>query len=333
MKKSRKSHTPALGIPYPKEGGYFVLARALFTDEEILKGDELLAWIWLIQRAAYRPWKFKHKQSVIEVQRGEVVASVRYLEQAWGWKKTKVASFLKFLTSENVGRLSVQRETAAGTVYLLVKYADYQIAPEGYTSAVRTPNRTAEGQRKDKKNTVKETVTSKINRHVPQGGTSLELPLDLVEAAPSAMPAAPAAQRAPVELKDTEWRQDADFVSLTQGDKGYPKRDGSQGWPDAYRAYKAARRAGTTLEAIASAVAKYRAECFRENGRGEAKFGTDKVKQAATFFSPRTLPEYLPEAEIKTPLVLSPAVNAILSSVPKVADPDNIWDELHLKTA
>jgi hypothetical protein len=333
MKKSRKSHTPALGIPYPKEGGFFVLARALFTDDEILKGPELLAWIWLISKAAYKPWTFKHKQSLVKIERGEVVVSVRYLEQAWGWSKSRCAAFLKFLSSPEVGRLSVQRETAAGTVYLLVKYAEYQLTPEGCRVDAGTPDGTALGQRSDKKKAGKELVPSKQNRHVPQGGTSLELPLDLVEAAPSAMPAAPAAQRAPVELKDTEWRQDADFVSLTQGDKGYPKRDGSQGWPDAYRAYKAARRAGTTLEAIASAVAKYRAECFRENGRGEAKFGTDKVKQAATFFSPRTLPEYLPEAEIKTPLVLSPAVNAILSSVPKVADPDNIWDELHLKTA
>jgi hypothetical protein len=170
MKKTKKS-TP-LAIPYPKDGGFFILARAVFTDDELLKGTELLAWIWLISKAAYKPWKFKYKQSVIEIQRGEVVVSARYLAEALGWGKSAAGAFLKFLSSPEVGRLSVQRETPAGTVYLLVKYADYQLAPEGTKADTRTASRTVPGQTADKKKKVEETVTSK--NHSAAGATAQE---------------------------------------------------------------------------------------------------------------------------------------------------------------
>jgi hypothetical protein len=320
---------------YPKPGGYVLVARDVFSDDELLDDNapytRRLAWLWLIAHASYKPRTISWGSIHVKLDRGDILASLRTLGKQWRWTPNRVNRFLDLLVKTE--RLVEHIVTEAGTVYRIVKYDTYQSPQDTSATDSGTAVNTATVQRRHKKNAGKSTGTSKKNRPVPQGGTSPEHPLDLTVVVRSAMPAAPAAQKAPAEWKDTEWKQDYDFVALTQGEKGYPTRLGSQGWPDAYRGFKAARRAGTTLDAIAFAIAKYRAECFRENSRKEVKFGTERVKMASTFFSPRTLPEYLPDTGPVLSIVPSSAVAAILSSVPKAVDPDDVMGQWHAQHA
>jgi hypothetical protein len=316
---------------YPKPGGYVLVARDVFSDDELLDDNapytRRLAWLWLIAHASYKPRTISWGSIHVKLDRGDILASLRTLGKQWRWTPNRVNRFLDLLVKTE--RLVEHIVTEAGTVYRIVKYDTYQSPQDTSATDSGTAVNTATVQRRHKKNAGKSTGTSKKNRPVPQGGTSPEHPLDLTVVR-SAKPAAPAAQKAPAEWKDTEWKQDADFYPLTQA---YPKRLGSQGWAEAYRHFKAALRAGTTLEAIALAVAKYRAECFVENDRREVKFGTERVKQAATFFSPRTLPEYLPETGPVLSIIPSRSVAEMLSSVPRVAHPDDVMAQWHAQHA
>ena len=61
----------------------------------------------------------------------------------------------------------------------------------------------------------------------------------------------------------------------------YPKRDGDQRWQKAFGHFRAARRKGEPLDSILDGLRRYAAWCERKG-----LVGTDKVKQAATFFGP-----------------------------------------------
>ncbi len=73
-------------------------------------------------------------------------------------------------------------------------------------------------------------------------------------------------------------KPDHDAVEFDQVKAIYPRRDGDQRWRQALGHYRAARKAGESIEVIMAGVQRYRAWCERKS-----LIGTDKVKQAATF--------------------------------------------------
>jgi len=70
---------------------------------------------------------------------------------------------------------------------------------------------------------------------------------------------------------------DEEFETLIKPE--YPRRDGDQRWVEARERYRAARKGGEALEVIVAGVKRYAERCQRKG-----LVGTDKVKQAATFF-------------------------------------------------
>tara|TARA_B100000809_G_scaffold213192_1_gene217428 strand:- start:2486 stop:2863 length:378 start_codon:yes stop_codon:yes gene_type:complete len=60
---------------------------------------------------------------VIEVQRGELPASRRYLEKRWNWGSSKVGGFITDL--EDLGIIN-QRQNKGQTMLRLCKYNDFQ---------------------------------------------------------------------------------------------------------------------------------------------------------------------------------------------------------------
>lgn len=63
------------------------------------------------------------------LRRGEVLASYSVLRRRWGWDRTKVRRFLGELVESET--IAVERTSAAGSVYRIVKYETYQLpAPE-----------------------------------------------------------------------------------------------------------------------------------------------------------------------------------------------------------
>lgn len=112
----------------PEDFGHIKLARKMFQADELwLEKREYSrweAWVDVIQLAAWRAGRFVTQKGVIDLERGEFVASRRHLARRWQWTEKKVRVWLE--NSQNGSRIMAQRETQAGTVYLIVNYHYYQ---------------------------------------------------------------------------------------------------------------------------------------------------------------------------------------------------------------
>jgi hypothetical protein len=122
--------------------GHIKLSRKFFASPEWVGPrvfPEADAWIDLIQMAQWQDRVFHTKRfGTIELKRGEFVGSVRRLAKRWSWSEYAVRAFLGH--AQQITRITAQRITQAGTVYLVVNYDSYQST----TSKSRTANRTAD---------------------------------------------------------------------------------------------------------------------------------------------------------------------------------------------
>lgn len=80
------------------------------------------AWLDLIQLAAYTDHQKIVKASIVKVERGQILTSIRALAERWMWGKNKVAAFLELLESnEMIEKRSGQSET----IITLCNYQTY----------------------------------------------------------------------------------------------------------------------------------------------------------------------------------------------------------------
>jgi hypothetical protein len=133
------------------QSGYIPFPRAFF-DEPTWHEDRTFtkaeAVIDLYQRAAYAPRRQYVDGKLIELQPGQVVASLRYLGEAWGWSKNKVAKFL----DENRDSLSTELRTGITVITISFLSTYYGELPNNGTAKghARDSEGTAKGQQKDK---------------------------------------------------------------------------------------------------------------------------------------------------------------------------------------
>lgn len=136
-----------------KNNGYILQSRKQFDGEDLLWSDgtpydSRSAWTWLIQAAAFKDGTYHTQFAIDELKRGEFIASLRFLADAWKWDKNKCARFLALL--QKAGRITRQRAGHHGTVYLIANYDTYQ-DPSGRGGTLRgTANGTISGQSRDK---------------------------------------------------------------------------------------------------------------------------------------------------------------------------------------
>lgn len=105
--------------------GFIKLNRGIFDNflwNEAREFSKAEAWIDLIQLARFEASTEIINGKAIELQRGEIPASRRYLELRWNWGSTKVSNFLRNLTQMNMIK---QRHVNGQTIVLLVKYVVY----------------------------------------------------------------------------------------------------------------------------------------------------------------------------------------------------------------
>lgn len=101
------------------------IARSIF-DDEAFKDQPLTereAFIWMIMEASWKPRAKRIGNVTVNLDRGQLAASVRFMADAWKWEKSTVDRFLKRLEKRDmIG-------TASGTginVITICKYDDYQ---------------------------------------------------------------------------------------------------------------------------------------------------------------------------------------------------------------
>lgn len=137
-----------------------------FDEETPLSERE--AWLWLIERAAWKPCHRRNaKGERVRIERGQIHISLRALEKAWQWGKNKVARYLERLEDyEMIGTASGQ----SGTVLTILNYDKYQDAEDGRDSQ----DGTASGQSRDTHKEGKEGKEEKGTRK--RARPSFELP-------------------------------------------------------------------------------------------------------------------------------------------------------------
>lgn len=108
-----------------EEQGFIKLSRRFFKNilwKEPRTYSRAEAWLDLIYSARFEASKEIVNNRVIEVRKGEVVASRRFLEKRWKWGSSKVINFLNFLRSE--GMIN-HRQTNGQTIITLCNYEFY----------------------------------------------------------------------------------------------------------------------------------------------------------------------------------------------------------------
>ena len=78
--------------------GLIAIERSIFEHPLFLgREDRLVAWQWLIAEAAWKPEIRRGSFGFVQVQRGQLAASVRSLAKDWRWSKSKADRFLRCL--------------------------------------------------------------------------------------------------------------------------------------------------------------------------------------------------------------------------------------------
>lgn len=98
-----------------------ILQNWLWKDKPFSRGQ---AWVDLLLVVNHEPKKVPFDGGVIEVQKGEMITSIRKLADRWGWSVGKVGRFLNVLEDE---KMLTKKRNANGTVISLVNYGLYQI--------------------------------------------------------------------------------------------------------------------------------------------------------------------------------------------------------------
>lgn len=77
-------------------GGFYRMHRG-WLDHPVLGGEPMCkraAWAWLIEEASWSHRRRDIKGQTVQLDRGQLTASVRFLAEAWGWHRAKVERFL-----------------------------------------------------------------------------------------------------------------------------------------------------------------------------------------------------------------------------------------------
>jgi DNA-binding transcriptional MocR family regulator len=139
--------------------GYFQMARG-WMENEFFSAEPFTdreAWIWIIEQAAWRPGKVRIKGTIIDLQRGDLSFSVRFLAEKWRWSKSRVDRFLKRLAAENMISTRSKNGTTAGhqagqgqSVITICNYEKYQSPKDAQRDSTVPESGTTAGQQRDK---------------------------------------------------------------------------------------------------------------------------------------------------------------------------------------
>jgi hypothetical protein len=146
--------------------GHIKLSRKFFEEDpwwnEKRPRTRAEAWLDVLFLASFRARVHMTADGPIPLDRGQFVASLRYLAKRWGWSVKAVRTWSE--TCQKWARLRAQRETHAGTVYAIVNYDHYQSGGTAEGTAAGTPEGTEGAQLGHSWGTRKKQVSSKAGK-------------------------------------------------------------------------------------------------------------------------------------------------------------------------
>ena len=115
-------------------GGTVNLSRD-FWDDDAFRSEPFTqreAFLWFITEASWKDRTRRFGETVVHLNRGELVASVRFMAKAWKWTPAKVQRFLEKLKSSE--KICLKIDTGL-TVVSVCKYDQYQNKPSSVDTA------------------------------------------------------------------------------------------------------------------------------------------------------------------------------------------------------
>jgi hypothetical protein len=95
-----------------------VFGHGLFDGDEYSRRD---AWLWLVANAAWKDHRVRVGNTMVDIKRGQVVASRSYLAKEWKWGEKKVRLFLDLLVSEGM----IEKGQQEGRLPVVVTICNY----------------------------------------------------------------------------------------------------------------------------------------------------------------------------------------------------------------
>jgi len=131
--------------------GWFRAYRKVFDPAHPLRMRQPLcpiaAWLDVVGMASHEPIVRGVGLEVVELQRGELLASIRFLATRWKWSKSRVERVLDVWRKRSM--LRAKTETPVGTVYVVVSYDTYNPREDGIGDRSGDSRGTAAGQPRD----------------------------------------------------------------------------------------------------------------------------------------------------------------------------------------
>jgi hypothetical protein len=115
-------------------GGTFMVSRGIWDHEEFMPSpfSEREAFLWLISEASWKPRRKRVGKVVVDLDRGQLAHSTRFLADAWDWSHSKVRRFLDRLENRHM----IRRASGTGvSVICVVNYDTYQASAQASDTA------------------------------------------------------------------------------------------------------------------------------------------------------------------------------------------------------
>jgi hypothetical protein len=107
--------------------GFFAVDRGIW-DHPVLRDKAPFsrreAWLWLISEACWEPRQRVVGNIIINLTRGQLVASLRFLADKWGWSEPAVRRFLAKLGGRNARQWGADARTDVGNVAMIDAQTD-----------------------------------------------------------------------------------------------------------------------------------------------------------------------------------------------------------------
>lgn len=144
--------------------GFYLMSRG-WMDNDIFGNDEYSqrdAWLWIIEAAAWKPSRARIKGSIVDLERGQLTFSVRFMAEKWRWSKSRVDRFLKRLADQGMIETCTKIGTTAGhpagqgqSIITVCNYEKYQSPLENARDNNSSQSGTTAGQQRDNSGTKK----------------------------------------------------------------------------------------------------------------------------------------------------------------------------------
>ncbi len=133
-----------------------------FPNEPFTKRE---AWLWLVSEASWKERQFRIGDYVVDLKRGQLVASTRGMAKVWRWTDSKVRRFLDHMKKS--GNIDAQA-THEATQITICNYEKYQ--GERRTSDAPTDAGPTHLRRNTKKDEITEVIPDDIPPLIPPAG-------------------------------------------------------------------------------------------------------------------------------------------------------------------